>query len=159
MESLPIARPKDEGRRSIEEAASRRIQIERSLKHTRDGLLDWLRVEYSVEKPTTRLKDGLSLDCDELVEEVRKVRGKRNPLSVAALRSLREEHARTVVPAQSLGAEAVGLERRISDLVNEAYGLGPADVELMWQTAPPRMPITVSESGRRSGGRVDDIGG
>ncbi|MBK9745832.1 MAG: hypothetical protein IPO91_03545 [Chloroflexi bacterium] len=33
------------------------------------------------------------------------------------------------------------LERRLSDLVNAAYGLTPADIDLMWRTAPPRMPI------------------
>ena len=34
-----------------------------------------------------------------------------------------------------------GLERRLHDLVNEAYGLTPDEVRLMWDTAPPRMPI------------------
>jgi hypothetical protein len=38
--------------------------------------------------------------------------------------------------------EALGLERQISDLVNEAYGLTPEDIALMWQTAPPRMPFS-----------------
>jgi hypothetical protein len=33
------------------------------------------------------------------------------------------------------------LERTLSDLVNQAYGLTPAEIELMWKTAPPRMPI------------------
>ena len=33
------------------------------------------------------------------------------------------------------------LERTLSDLVNQAYGLTPAEIDLMWQTAPPRMPI------------------
>lgn len=37
-------------------------------------------------------------------------------------------------------AEAVALERQISDLVNSAYGLMPEEVKLMWDTAPPRMP-------------------
>ncbi len=62
-------------------------------------------------------------------------------LSLAALRSLREEHARTIVPAQALAAEVRSLERRVSDLVNDAYGLTPDEVRLMWETAPPRMPI------------------
>ena len=31
----------------------------------------------------------------------------------------------------------MALERKISDLVNEAYGLNSDDVELMWKTAPP----------------------
>jgi hypothetical protein len=32
-------------------------------------------------------------------------------------------------------------EREMSDRVNEAYGLTPEEIGLMWQTAPPRMPI------------------
>jgi len=33
------------------------------------------------------------------------------------------------------------LERTLSDLVNQAYALIPAEIALMWQAAPPRMPI------------------
>jgi hypothetical protein len=69
------------------------------------------------------------------------IRGKKNPLSAAALKSLRDEHARTTEPARAQAAEAQGLERRLSDLVNEAYGLTPDEVALMWQAAPPRMPF------------------
>jgi len=65
---------------------------------------------------------------------------------LADRRSLREEHERTIVPAQALIAEAGGLERQISDLVNEAYGLTPDDVRLMWVTAPPRMPMSQGSS-------------
>ena len=53
------------------------------------------------------------------------MRGKRSPLTAPALRALRDEHARTIEPAQTLAAEALTLERKISDLVNEAYGLTP----------------------------------
>jgi hypothetical protein len=38
-------------------------------------------------------------------------------------------------------AETLKLERTLSDLVNHAYGLTPAEIDLIWQTAPPRMPI------------------
>jgi hypothetical protein len=50
---------------------------------------------------------------------------------------LRDECTLTIAPA----AEALTLERTLSDLVNQACGLTPADIALMWQTAPPRMPI------------------
>jgi len=33
-------------------------------------------------------------------------------------------------------AEALKLERQLSELVNEAYGLTPDEVALMWETAP-----------------------
>ena len=88
------------------------------------------------------LQSGIGLDSDSFVTEVRKLRGKKNPLSLAALKSLREEHTRTILPAQALAREAMALDGKISDLVYEAYGLTPEEVELMWETAPPRMPIS-----------------
>jgi hypothetical protein len=43
--------------------------------------------------------------------------------------------------ARTLAAETLKLERRLSDLADQAYALTPAELELMWKTAPPRMPI------------------
>jgi len=58
------------------------------------------------------------------------------------LKSLREEYTHSIEPARALAAEALKLEHEVSNLVNEAYGLTPDEVPLMWQTAPPRMPIS-----------------
>jgi hypothetical protein len=44
-------------------------------------------------------------------------------------------------PARARATETLQLERTLSDLVNQAYGLTPAEIELLWKTAPPRMPI------------------
>jgi len=44
------------------------------------------------------------------------------------------------LPDSALGAEARQLERRVAELVNDAYGLTAEEVALMWRTAPPRMP-------------------
>jgi hypothetical protein len=46
-----------------------------------------------------------------------------------------------VTAARPLAAETLNLERTLSGLVNQAYGLTPAEIELLWKTAPPRMPI------------------
>ena len=54
---------------------------------------------------------------------------------------LRDEYTRTIAPACALDAETLNLERTLSDLVNQAYALTPAEIALMWKTAPPRMPI------------------
>ena len=83
----------------------------------------------------------IALDSDALVAELQKLRGKANPLSAAALQALRDEDAHTLVPAWLMNAEALTLEHELSDLVNAAYGLTPAEIELMWDTAPPRMPM------------------
>jgi hypothetical protein len=54
---------------------------------------------------------------------------------------LRDDYTRTIAPARALAAETPNLERTFCDLVNQAYGLIPAEIEIVWQTAPPRMPI------------------
>jgi hypothetical protein len=141
MEKLPIARPSDEVGSRTEDAARRLIDIAKEQVATLRDLLDWLKIEHSIADPSTKIGNPLALDSDAFIAEIRKVRGKKNPLSLAALRALREEFARTVIPAQALASEARSLERIISDLVNEAYGLTPQEIELMWATAPPRMPV------------------
>jgi hypothetical protein len=148
MENLPIALPTDEARTRIEGDSRQLIEKDKSLKATRRDLLDWLRVELEIQKPSNKLLASLALDSDAFIAEVKKVRGRKKPLSLAALRSLREEHATTIVPAQALASEARVLERRISDLVNEAYGLTPEEVKLIWETAPPRMPIAPPPTSR-----------
>lgn len=37
--------------------------------------------------------------------------------------------------------EALALEQRLAELVNLAYGLTPEEIEVLWRTAPPRMPV------------------
>jgi hypothetical protein len=141
MEALPIAKPTDSIRVKTEKAVVRLVEITGAQQATRRRILDWLRVEHEVEKATLKLQSPFDLDCDSFVAEVRKVRGKKKPLSAAALANLREEYARSIDPARALAAEALSLEKEVSALVNEAYGLTPEEVALMWETAPPRMPI------------------
>ena len=50
-------------------------------------------------------------------------------------------YTRTIEPARALAAKALTLECTLSDLVNQAYALTPAEIELLWQTAPSRVPI------------------
>jgi hypothetical protein len=104
-------------------------------------LLDWLRVGYGIEKPRNELLALAELDSNTWVSEVRRIRGKKQPPSSAGLHTLRDEFTRTIEPVRALAAETLTLKRTLSDLVNQAYALTPAEIALMWQTAPPRMPI------------------
>ena len=140
MENLPIAHPTPKIRQSVETAVQRLLDIAGEQQTSRRDVLDWLRVEYAVDKPSQKLQDVSALTPDALVDEVKKARGKKKPLTVAGLKTLREEHGRSIVPLQTLAAEARTLERQVADLVNAAYGLTPEEVALMWKTAPPRMP-------------------
>jgi hypothetical protein len=82
-----------------------------------------------------------AVDSGTLIAEVKRIRGRKQPLTAADVSGLRDEYTRTIEPARTLAAEALRLETHLSDLVNQAYGLTPDEIALMWQTAPPRMPI------------------
>jgi hypothetical protein len=142
VRDFPIPSPSAEQRVSAESHVRRLIAIQKSQHDTARTLLDWLKVEHAIEKPTQRLQGFVDLDSDGFVTEIKKIRGRKNPLSAAAVKHLRDEFARSVEPAQALAREAVEAEHAVSDLVNAAYGLTPAEIDLMWATAPPRMPIT-----------------
>ena len=140
-ETLPIASPTDEIRAEAELAVERLVEITKAEQEARRDTLDWLRVEFGVEKPGQKFEDFAALDADAFVEEARKRRpNSAGRLTPAALKDLRAGYAEMATPIREDQAEAAGLERRLSDLVNDAYGLTPDEVELMWATAPPRMP-------------------
>ena len=122
---------------------------------------DWLRIEFGIDRPGRTLETPERLDADSFVAAVRAALPRRRHLSAAEIGRLKREHADTVAPARQAAAEALRLERRLSDLVNQAYGLTPEEVALMWSTAPPRMPLVAPAtphferdpaSGRRNSG-------
>ncbi len=141
VEKLPIAAPTDEQRGAIERAAQRVVEITTTQQQTQRDMLDWLRVEHEIQEPTQKLQSVFGLTADALIAEVKKLRGKKKPLTLAGLRSLRDEYERTIVPAQARAQELLSLEHQIADVVNAAYGLTADEVRLMWETAPPRMPL------------------
>ncbi len=145
VQEIPICSPTDAKRNRVCEVASHLVRMVREQQAGRRAMLDWLRRKFDVEKPSQKLQEVATLDADTLAAEVQKARGKRQPLSAAQVKALKEEHARSVVPLQVLSGEARQLERQVADLVNAAYGLTPEEGALMWRTAPPRMP---GEAGR-----------
>jgi hypothetical protein len=103
--------------------------------------VNWLRLELGVEQPGQRLETFADLTGDEFVAEVRKRRPKAAPrLTPKTITELTETHRRYADYARQRGAQVRGLERRLSELVNRAYRLTEDEIELLWRTAPPRMP-------------------
>ncbi|MCX6855626.1 MAG: N-6 DNA methylase [Verrucomicrobia bacterium] len=141
MEALPIAEPTFAIRAAAESAVRRLIDITASQQQTQRTVLDWLRVEYAIEKPSQKLQALTDLDSDAFITEVKKLRGKKQPLTAASLAALRSEYTNSIDPASTLAAETLQLERTLSDLINQAYALTPEEVKLLWDTAPPRMPF------------------
>lgn len=141
MEQLPIADCAALLQQKISVCAERLVELQTARVETRRNILDWLKVQHGIVKPNKKLQSPIDLTTDEFIWQVRRVRGKKDLLSAAAVRNLRDEYVATIEPARKNVTTAIGLEQRINDLVNEAYGLSSSDIELMWKTAPPRMPI------------------
>ena len=76
------------------------------------------------------------------------------------------EHARTIAPARALAAETLTLERTLSDLVNQAYVLTPAEIyPFPSESKPIRSRFWVckpvgleSARGRKNSGRPSSLG-
>ena len=142
MEQLPIAPPTDGMRGEIEAAVPQLIADTQADQAARRDTLDWLRSEYGIAQAGQRLNAFSSLSEDAFIEEVKKRRPKSaDKLSPAGLKALRHGYREQATPVQQRAATALGLERRISGLVNAAYQLTPEEVALLWRSAPPRMPV------------------
>jgi hypothetical protein len=142
VETFPISPPTDEIRAEVEPIVSRLIEITKANQEAYRDVLDWLLIEQGIEKPGQKLEDFASLDADAFVQEVKKRKPKSaGGLMPAALKAIRQVYSDYAPEIQARKTEALTLEHRLSDLVNQAYGLTPEEIDLMWKTAPPRMPI------------------
>jgi hypothetical protein len=139
MERFPVAaigRPQAEDFTRQLSDASEFVWVAKTSIH------DWLRIEFGLDAPGRALEKPERLDADGFAAAVRAALPRRRQLSAAEIARLKREHAEIIIPARQAAAEVLRLERRVSDLVNQAYGLTPEEVALMWATAPPRMPLT-----------------
>lgn len=141
LRQLPIAQPSDAIRErvtlAVREVLERTAQRQDQLRQ----LHEWLRVEFGVEAVGQKLSAPELLDSDAFIAEVKKRRTGRRGVTAAELRRLREEFDASVAPLRDLGSTTGAREHEISDAIMEAYALQPEDVELVWATAPPRMPL------------------
>jgi acyl-CoA reductase-like NAD-dependent aldehyde dehydrogenase len=121
-------------------------------RETRESIIaihDWLRHEFGLEKPLRSVEKAYALDCDGFVASVRAAFPKSRKWSASEIARIRREYADTLAPAREATADILARERKLSDVVNAAYGLTPEEVALMWRTAPPRMPLDPTEELRR----------
>lgn len=144
MINFPIGEPTDQIRNEVESIVTRLIEITKTNQTANNDVLTWLQIQYKVKKISRKLENFADLNFEELIEEVIKQLPKSkssDPLGVKGLKSIREAYNEYVPDIKTRKQEALNLEKRLSDLVNQAYQLTPEEIELMWKTAPPRMPF------------------
>ncbi|MEQ9302548.1 MAG: TaqI-like C-terminal specificity domain-containing protein [Marinoscillum sp.] len=142
IEKIPIPKPQDTVRDEAEDAVTELITLTLQNSIKQQELLDWLLYTYSIEKPGQKLEAYTDLTIDEFIAEVRKRKPKQtSKLKPSDIKALKEALVEYAEPARANLARITKLERRLSDLVNQAYSLTDDEVALMWKTAPPRMPL------------------
>lgn len=155
METLPIALKALSNQKIVQAAADLQEKSTR-IAGMANAMRDWLTHQFGV----LQLKNGLmspdQLEFDAFLKAVRNNMAKGHKLTAAEISVLRREYATTIEPSRQVRAEIFAMERKLSDLVNEAYGLTPEEVDLMWRTAPPRMPFTPTGLAAVDGGPIDD---
>lgn len=141
MESLPIAEPTPAIRQEIEEHAGAALELTRTAQRETRDLLRWLRLEYGVETPGQRLEAFAALSGDDFTAEVLKRRPKGAPrLNPKTLAEIADTHRQYATNALARAAALRTHEQRIAERVFAAYRLSAAEQDLLWRTAPPRMP-------------------
>jgi SAM-dependent methyltransferase len=139
--TLPIPTPTEVQRARVEECVEALVALTARENEALAGVLDVLRVEYGIEAPGNALADFPAMASDAFVAEVRKRRPRSTgPMAPAALKHLRALYESEVPPLLRARAEARALETVIAAQVHAAWGLTPAELALLHETAPPRMP-------------------
>ena len=145
FETLPIAPPTDEIREQVEPKVSRLIQLTKSNQQNYRDVLEWMSSRFKIKKLGQKLERFADLSQEEFLDEVRRripKKGKKShSLGVHDQKEAKEIHNEYGLQIQRSKQEILQLEHQVADLVNLSYGLTPAELQLMWQTAPPKMPI------------------
>ncbi|MEA5420155.1 TaqI-like C-terminal specificity domain-containing protein [Spirulina sp. CCNP1310] len=142
MESIPIAPPTPEIRAQVEPLVSQLIELTKTNQQSHRDLIDWLRTEHNIDKPGRKLENFSQLSPDEFIQEINKRKPKTQSFGPAARRQAKETYNELAPQILTHHHTITQLEHQLNDLINQAYQLTPQEIALLWQTAPPRMPIT-----------------
>lgn len=142
VETLPIASSSQKSTEAAAGYVQKLITHTHAISESSSNIFDWLRHEFGISKPGRTLTDLGALDVDAFTSAVRNVLPKKHKLTAAEIGELKREHAKTIEPIRTARMDIFAIEQGLSDLVNAAYGLTADEVNLMWETAPPRMPFT-----------------
>jgi hypothetical protein len=142
MEDYPVAQLTQTQQDDVSKDILRLAHLVEASHIAQRRVSDWLAVEFGLDKPKGRLLTATTLDAEGFTSAVRASVPKRRKLTASEIAELKREHSVTIEPARHARGEIFTLELGLSDLVNEAYGLTPEEKQLMWRTAPPRMPFT-----------------
>jgi hypothetical protein len=106
------------------------------------SLQDWLYQGFDIKRGHVALRKMSALSFDDFIKSVKSGLARGRKLTAAEVSDLKREYDVTISPVLAARIEIDTFERSISDTVNAAYGLSEADVALLWDSAPPRMPFT-----------------
>lgn len=106
-------------------------------------LRGWYAAQWGIEEPSRVLLAPWKMTAPAYAAALRRaLPPARRALSSSETGLIAREHADTIAPIASRLSEAERGEAALSRLVSAAYGLTPKEEALLWETAPPRMPMS-----------------
>lgn len=141
-ETLPIAPPTEAIRAEAEPAVERLIALTQEQRQNVRDVLDWLKLQFGIDKPGQQITAFASLSEENFLKEIERRRPRSaGRLTPADMRVLRDTYQKYTPLLRQLQGEMKQLEQRLATLVTTAYHLTPAEIDLLWRTAPPRTPV------------------
>lgn len=147
IEPFPLAVIGGDNEQLAEELSNLLVEKNAELRAADHSIADWLQHSFGLTKLPSALQEVSRLDGDAFVDSVRGAMPSRDGLTPRQLRQLREAFADAAEPARLTRGQVLGHEQTLAAIVERAYGLTPEEVRMMWETAPPRMPLPSPQSG------------
>jgi len=154
MAEIPIP-PSLSDNEALADGVKRILELKRNIDARNAAILDWLHHEIGPEATAAASAIARASTPDQFVAAVRSSLPRNQRLSASQIAALKREYTEFLEPAVELRSCLQSAECSVADMVNEAYGLTPEEVDLMWRTAPPRMPFT--PAGLPSAGEGIDV--
>lgn len=141
MRPFPMAAPVTSDAAQIDDLISSLLLARSIIRNSDESLADWLGQFWDLRSVPTGLRQASLYNSDGFVAAIRAALPRRQSLTPAQLRQLRDAFVDTAEPARAARGELLAHERALAAMVERAYGLTQEEVALMWRTAPPRMPL------------------
>ena len=129
---LPIKKIFSEGQQPFIEKADVMLNLNQKFHHAQNEFLDWLKIQYGLEKQSKKLESFYELDEEAFFAELKKKLPKENknisPKQTGEIKQYFEDYRQKII---ALKNEIEKTDSEIDEMVYELYGLTKEEIEII----------------------------
>jgi len=141
MERLPIANALKQDAAQAHDLCSSILEKKRRLLDMRTSFLEWLALEIDVVKNLQNVNENAWNDAESLIRLLISRAANNTHLSPKQILRIKDAFHEIMYPGEQFRSQIQEMEKLISNMVMRAYQLDANEVEWIWKSAPPRMPL------------------